>query len=159
MIISVIVGIAIVVAASTALLSGRQSRKKDFSTDGFGITLTEAFTEENVDGYLAAYSSKNIAVFVSKEDISSLEELRDCTAEDYAELTKESNNLDDAEVKLGRRSDVYRIQIHPMPTQTKRTVISPTYTKPTTHSGWCSLRYPTKTRSRAARRSPNGRNP
>ena len=99
MIISIIVGIAIVVAASTALLSGRQSRKKDFSTDGFGITLTEAFTEENVDGYLAAYSSKNIVVFVSKEDFSSFEGLQDCTAEDYAELTKESNNLDNAEVK------------------------------------------------------------
>lgn len=99
MIISVIVGIAIGVAASTALFSGRESRKKDFSADGFGITLTEAFTEENVDGYLAAYSSKNIAVFVSKEEFSSFEGLQDCTAEDYAELTKESNDLDDAEVK------------------------------------------------------------
>lgn len=158
MIISVIVGIAIVVAASTALLSGRQSRKKDFSTDGFGITLTEAFTEENVDGYLAAYSSKNIAVFVSKEDISSLEELRDCTAEDYAELTKESNNLDDAEVKLD--GDLTYIEYKFTNADTNETYrYFPTYTKPTTHSGWCSLRYPTKTRSRAARRSPNGRNP
>lgn len=62
-----------------------------FKADGLEITLTEAFTETDMEGFTACYDSSEVAVFVLKEDYASIPQLSDLSLEEYADLVHEAN--------------------------------------------------------------------
>ena len=80
-------------------LSTKAPEPKTFVTGGMSITLTDAFQKMAVDGYDAAYDSRNVAVFALKEPLSLVEGFADYGLTDYAELLLEVNNQTDKEIK------------------------------------------------------------
>ena len=80
-------------------LSAKAPEPKTFITGGMSITLTDAFQKMAVDGYDAAYDSRNVAVFAIREPFSLAVDFADYGLTDYAELLLEVNNQTDKEVK------------------------------------------------------------
>lgn len=71
----------------------RVYKEKMFSKSGLTITLNDGFNEKELVSYTAAFDSKSIAVFVIKEDFSSIEN-KNLSLEEYAELVINNNKLD-----------------------------------------------------------------
>lgn len=73
---------------------------KDFSVDGLTVTLTEEFRRYDMtQKYDATYGSRDVSVFVLKEEFSPAEGLGDYTLEEYAALLMEVNGRSDATLK------------------------------------------------------------
>ena len=65
-----------------------------FSADGLEITLTEAFwVNDEMEGFTTCFDSRNVAVFVIKEEYSLLDGLEDMTLREYAELVLQNNGF------------------------------------------------------------------
>lgn len=73
--------------------------KKTFFADGMSVTLTDEFRETEIENCVAAYDSKNIAVFVLKEPFTLAEGFEDYTLKQYADLLIQNNNMGSAEIK------------------------------------------------------------
>ena len=76
----------------------REPAPLDFSKGGMTITLTDAFTEKDYVSYTACYESRDIAVFVLKEEFSlfaNTEYGPETTVEEYVDLVRRSNALGD----------------------------------------------------------------
>lgn len=63
-----------------------------FTKAGMEITLTEGFTETEMEGFTACYDSTEVAVFVLKEDFSSVTGFADLSLADYADLVHQANS-------------------------------------------------------------------
>lgn len=74
-----------------ALISEQTNQPKDFSREGMQITLTNAFSEIEVEGYTVCYGSKETAVFTLKEKFSQAEGLESITLEQYGALVLANN--------------------------------------------------------------------
>ena len=72
---------------------------KSFSADGMSITLTDNFTEESYSGYTVCYDSKDVAIFVLKEEFTLAEGFEDYTLEQYGNLVIEGNGLTDSQLQ------------------------------------------------------------
>lgn len=81
------------------LLSDINAKEKIFSTNGMEITLNTSFSEMDVEGFTQCYGSKNVAVFVIKEEFTLLESFQDYSIEEYGNLVIENSGLGD-EVQL-----------------------------------------------------------
>lgn len=66
---------------------------KTFETSGIKITLTDDFVETDMDGYDTCFDSKNVAVFVSKEEFSTAQGLEAYTPQEYGNLVLQNNSL------------------------------------------------------------------
>ena len=66
---------------------------EQFAVDNMQITLTNEFTTESYQGYNGVFASKEVAVFVLKEDFSLLENFEDYTLQQYGELVIDNNGL------------------------------------------------------------------
>lgn len=72
---------------------------KTFTVEGMLITLTDEFTEINMDGFTSCFNSKNIAVFTIKESFSLIDGFEDYTIEQYADIVIKNNNKDPESLK------------------------------------------------------------
>lgn len=68
-----------------------EPKDKTFSAEGMEITLTELFTEVEMDGYTVCYGSPTVSVFVLKESYSATPEFEDMSLEEYADLVFKAN--------------------------------------------------------------------
>ncbi len=66
-------------------------KDKIFSYDEMSITLNEGFVESEMEGYNVCYDSKDIAVFVLKEEFSLMVGFEDYTLDQYADLVLQAN--------------------------------------------------------------------
>ena len=83
--IAVIVGLAIGLAR-TLLPLFNETSPKTFKVDNMEITLTKAFKKYDHKDYTANYNSKDLSVFVIKDSFADYPDVRNYTAEGYAEL-------------------------------------------------------------------------
>lgn len=82
---------------SNALLEGRASNDpKTFYADGIQITLTEAFSEVEMEGFHACYGTLDKAVFVLREGFDVMEGMEALTVEEYGQLVLDNNGFDDS---------------------------------------------------------------
>lgn len=96
---ALVVGITAGFIIGRAVIGGkRSSSPKEFSVDdGFSITLTEAFSEEAIDGR-KIFSSKTDVVAYLCEKQTGIIDLSALTVKEYSELVKENNEfMKDAE--------------------------------------------------------------
>mgnify|MGYP002669826190 CR=1 FL=1 len=73
------------------------AEKKVFSAEGMQITLTEAFSKSEMEGYTACFDSREVAVFVLKEPFSLGEGLNELSLDDYAQMVLEANSSKSAD--------------------------------------------------------------
>ncbi len=66
---------------------------KQFAVDNMQITLTSEFTTESYQGYNGVFASREVAVFVVKEEFSLMEGLEVYTLQQYGELVIDNNGL------------------------------------------------------------------
>ena len=99
LIIAAIVGAAAGYWITSGLLLNKTPDPKTFSSNGMTITLTDEFTETDVENYTIAYASKNIAIYGLKEAFVLADGFEDYTLEQYANLVIQANNLGSAEIK------------------------------------------------------------
>ena len=94
LVISLIVGFLLGIGG--ALLENHTSNDpKTFYWDGIQITLTEAFSEVEEEGFHACYGSLDTAVFVVRDGFDTLEGLEDLSVEEYGQLVLDNNGFDD----------------------------------------------------------------
>lgn len=89
--ITIIISSAIVILPK--ILPEKTPEEKVFNTEAFSLTLTDNFSEEQFDGFNCAFTSKNVAVLVSKEDFSLFSDKEIMTEEEYAQLVISANEL------------------------------------------------------------------
>ena len=85
--------IAVLIAAVMVLsLAGCEllPKEKAFSVEEMLITLTDAFTEAEFEGYTKAFDSRKMAVFVLREDKAELNGV-EISLDEYAALTRVAN--------------------------------------------------------------------
>lgn len=87
-----IISVLLIIAALLSFAACGEASEKTFSKDGMSITLTDAFKEADVDGYTVCYDSKNVAVFILKEEFSLLEGAENLKLDEYIELLRQSNS-------------------------------------------------------------------
>ena len=97
LIISIIVGAVLGYTVTSIILKNNNSKEKIFYVGEMSITLTEAFTQQNVAGFSAAYGSKDTAVFVQYYPVNA--EYKNYTAEEFANTIKVSNGHSNSELK------------------------------------------------------------
>ena len=97
--------VAMLLLCSFMLCSCGAAKEKEFSKEGFTITLTDAFKEQEIATQTVAYASSKVSVTALKEDLSAFKDNNmdtDITLKDYAELVIAANGLDsEAEEKDG----------------------------------------------------------
>lgn len=69
---------------------------KTFYADGIQITLTEAFSEVEMEGFHVCYGALDKAVFVIREGFDTMEGLEDLSVEEYGQMVLDSNGFDDS---------------------------------------------------------------
>ena len=115
---AIIVGAVIGVFIGGGLISESPAEPETFTKDGMSITLTDDFRETPAEGFLTAYESKDVAVFVIKEEFSLLEGSEDYSAEDYAQLIIDANGFEDAKVKTYKDLTYFNYDYHNPDTKT-----------------------------------------
>lgn len=76
---------------------------EDFSWNGMTVTLTDKFDETALSGYDKAYSSKDCAVLINRDDFSAISIPDTLTAEDYLLYLRENNVDRDPSVPIRLR--------------------------------------------------------
>lgn len=99
--IAIIVGLIVGCLIGFGSVLGQKPEAKTFSSDGMTITLTNEFYETDIEGYTVTYDSKNVGVFVLKEEFTLAEGFENYSLEEYADLVIENNNLESSEIKTG----------------------------------------------------------
>lgn len=89
---SVIAGVIIGLFLPGGFLNPNVPDPQVFEKEDFQITLTEDFSEESLEDFLAVYISKSVYVFVMQEEKSYFD---DITLEEYAQLVLEVNGRTD----------------------------------------------------------------
>lgn len=89
----------LVIAFAFSLFAGcsKSGKDKEFSRDGFKITLNDGFEEQTVENQTAAYSSDKYIVTALKEGFELFENAgysTDISEEEYAKMVMENNSLD-----------------------------------------------------------------
>ncbi len=80
-----------VMCAACSAKSVFSAPEKKFEVEGMQITLTEEFTQQTVENYTAAFTSRQAVVLVRKERFEDYPDFREETAEAYAELVHKEN--------------------------------------------------------------------
>lgn len=93
LIVAAIVGAIVGFGLSNTLFDDVETTPKQFTVDNMQITLTNEFTTESYQGYNGVFASKEVAVFVLKEDFSLLENFEDYTLQQYGKLVIDNNGL------------------------------------------------------------------
>ena len=94
-IVSAVVGYSI----TSNLFSNKTPDPKDFSSNGMTITLTDEFVKTDVENYIVAYDSKNVAVFALKEAFALADGFQNYTLEQYGNFVLKNNNLSASELQ------------------------------------------------------------
>lgn len=84
--------IALLLCAVMLLACGCSAEPKTFTTNGLTIELTDDFTEETMDGFTAAFQSKDVFVFALKESFNVLGS--DMNLDEYAQLVLDANTME-----------------------------------------------------------------
>jgi len=97
----IILAVSLVVGFMLGVLGAllENSSKHDprtFYADGIQITLTEAFSEVDMEGFHVCYGSADQAVFVTREGFDTAEGMVDLTVEEYGQMVLDSNGFDDS---------------------------------------------------------------
>ncbi len=90
---AVIVGLIVGFLISKSLLRLGEAEPKTFSSDGMTITLTDEFSEAELDNFTVSYESKEVAVFALKESFSEAAHLKSMSIEQYGNLVIQMNGL------------------------------------------------------------------
>lgn len=93
LLIAAVVGFAAGYLISLAALSGGASREKTFSCNDMQITLTKEFKKTEVQGFTAAYDSKNVAVFALEEKFTLDPSMEEWSLDKYGQTVINNNNL------------------------------------------------------------------
>ena len=93
LIVAIIVGAVFGYSITSNLFLNKTPEPKDFSSNGMNITLTDEFVKTDIENYIVAYDSKNVAVFALKEAFALADGLQDYTLEQYGNLVLQNNNL------------------------------------------------------------------
>lgn len=88
----VIVGAFVGFFIGKSLIASGSSSPKNFSCDDMTITLTKAFKESANEKFKTTYLSKNVGIYVSKEDVSLIPTASGITVAEYAELLIAANS-------------------------------------------------------------------
>lgn len=99
LVVSIILGLILGYFLGKSLVSTKIVHPKDFSAEGMNITLTDAFDEENYQGFTQCYESRSVLVSTLKEEFTLMPGLEDYTINDYAELVCQSNRVDSSELE------------------------------------------------------------
>lgn len=127
---------------STGSTNPFDAKAKTFSDDGMQITLTTAFSEEDLEGYTVGYAADTAIVLALHETKAEFADAgaEDVTFEQYVEFVRQANSdkeLVDGEPIDGNPTLLYDF-LNEEQNVTYRT--SPFSTSLTTGSGWCSSR-------------------
>lgn len=97
-----IIGVLVGYFGMMAVMSGFSSKEKTFKVDDMSITLTEGFDYQFSEKYDAVFSSRDIAIFVSKQSYNDgnivYPELTNINEEQYAQLVIASNKFNGCNV-------------------------------------------------------------
>ena len=92
---AVVIGMLAGYFGMTLVMNSTKNKAKTYVVDEMSITLTSGFSRTYKDGYVGAFGSKEVAVFISKEEVGSHNIiLSGFTPEDYAEYIMQINNID-----------------------------------------------------------------
>lgn len=86
-----VIGFAVGFAATFGALMGA-AEPKTFTETGFEITLTDRFKPISVDNYTHSYESKDVAVFILKENRAIFEHNGIDSLTDYSKVVQQANN-------------------------------------------------------------------
>ena len=94
-IVGILAGVAAGAVVSAGLLSGgsASAQLQTFEAQGLQLSLTEDFTETNVDGYTASYASQDAAVFLLRENFSLKEGVEALSLEEYGAMVLANNSF------------------------------------------------------------------
>lgn len=127
---------------STGSTNPFDAKAKTFSDDGMQITLTTAFSEEDLEGYTVGYAADTAIVLALHETKAEFADAgaEDVTFEQYVEFVRQANS--DKELVDGEPSTATRrcCMTSSTRSRTSPTATSPFSTSLTTGSGWCSSR-------------------
>ena len=73
---------------------------KEFAVHELRISLTEAFSKMEIDGFSACYANQNTVVMVLREDFSNFDGAQDYTLEEYGNLLLTANELTEAKLTV-----------------------------------------------------------
>lgn len=92
----ILLGVGVGAAVAAAMLSDIPAvvEPKTFGVQEMQITLTEAFTETEADGYTACFSSGETAVFVLREDLAQMKAYGSMSLEVYGAMILANNGFD-----------------------------------------------------------------
>lgn len=85
--------------------STESSKKQDYQIENMTITLPEGFKKDEIDSFTGAYIKGDIAVFALRETYEQyaayLDGMETWTAEEYAELSAQYNDIDEVKTRDG----------------------------------------------------------
>ena len=96
---ALVLGVVVGLLLGSGIVSNFFAGDKTFSVNEMDITLTSQFKEVTVQGFTAAYDSKNVAVLVLREDFSLAENFGDYSLEEYGQLVLKANGLSDTSLQ------------------------------------------------------------
>lgn len=102
-VVGLIIGFSAVYGAMALTRSEAYTKEKTFTSDGVTLTLTEDFKKFRYEGtgFVSAYDSKRVAVFVFRDDFSTGEEALTLSVGEYIDAVISSNNI----VTLGKNTE------------------------------------------------------
>lgn len=95
----ILIGAVIGFVTASYPFSNIKVEPKNFSKDGMNITLTNEFWVESDDYYTLTYNSEYAVIYVTKEELSSNEDLEGLSTEEYADMSIQYYELTDAKLK------------------------------------------------------------
>lgn len=102
-VVGLIIGFSAVYVAMALTRSEAYTKEKTFTSEGVTLTLTEDFKKFRYEGagFVSAYDSKRVAVFVFRDDFSTGEEALTLSVGEYIDAVISSNNI----VTLGKNTE------------------------------------------------------
>ena len=79
-------------------LADRSAEAKTFTAGGMTITLTDEFSEKDIEQYEVAFESRKVAVWALTEKFSLVEGWESYTVEQYLEMVLEANDLTGSQI-------------------------------------------------------------
>lgn len=95
--------LAVAVSGCSMFADPKTADPKDFTLEELTITLTDAFSDLEVEGATGAFRSRDCSVFLIREGLDRFENGSEMTIADYAERVQENNQM---EVEIKTEGDL-----------------------------------------------------
>ena len=87
-----LIALSLLLCVSLLACQKKDTGPKQFFSEGMTVTLTGAFEEIESAKYTACYQSDDVAAMFSKEKLTAIGKLANCSLEEYARLLLETND-------------------------------------------------------------------